>query len=103
MNPHALLAAAFAAAFAAALLLGPFGCSKKDDSGPAPAANTGNYASDGRLVSCTATVDRHTNAGTDFLTVELATTPPTAGNEIAQRLNISKLTLYKYLRHRQVV
>ena len=42
-------------------------------------------------------------AGFAFVEPDLYTTAPVGVNEIAQRLNISKVTLYKYLRHRKVV
>ena len=72
--------------FATELLLSTVGCSKKDDPGAKPTANTGRYLSDGRLVTCTATVDLYTNAGRNFLTVDLTTTPQPAGGKETLRL-----------------
>ena len=65
---------------ATGLLLSTPGCSKKDD--PKPTANIGSYVSDGQRVSCTATADLFNNGTSDYLTLELTTTPqPPAGRE----------------------
>ncbi|MDO7847415.1 hypothetical protein Q5H92_13680 [Hymenobacter sp. M29] len=72
---------------ATGLLLSTMGCSKKND--PESTANTASYVSDGRRVSCTATADLYTNAGTDYLTLDLTTAPQlTAGKETLRLLYV---------------
>lgn len=90
---------------AAVLLLGPVGCSKKDDPAATPAAGTGSYTLDGRAVACKATAVVNTTRTTtgqnyDVLDVQLVTTPqPQSGPEtvdlLFQKLSGQSNTAYQ--------
>jgi hypothetical protein len=73
--------------FATGLLLSTLGCSKKDD--PAT-SNIGSYLYDGQLINCTATADIYSDAGADFLTLNLKTTPPATTRPETLRLIFRK-------------
>ncbi|GAB3586457.1 hypothetical protein [Hymenobacter daeguensis] len=77
---------------AGSLLLSTLGCSKKDDPADPPKGTPASYLNDGQPVACTATADKATNSGNDFLTVDLTTTPQPAAGPEKLRLLYQKFT-----------
>lgn len=78
---------------ASALLLSTLGCSKKEESTPAPApiSGTGTYKLNGRMVNCKATaVLRGTGTGQNYLFVRLTTMPIPASGEEHLELTFTK-------------